>query len=206
MDQRIGEKFLQAGIGYGGSCFPKDVRALMSMAEMSGYPFQILHAVEQVNRKQHLLLIDKAKQQIGDLTGQRIALLGLAFKPNTDDMREAPSVAIADALVRQGAQIVAYDPVAMCKAEHVLPPQVVFAPTAAFALEAADAAFVLTEWDEFKQPEFTKLFQLMKKPIVFDGRNCLDEASVTNAGLEYFPIGRAPRYHSQEKNAIAGSN
>jgi UDPglucose 6-dehydrogenase len=190
MDQRIGEKFLRAGIGYGGSCFPKDVKALVGMAELSGYPFQILQAVEQVNRKQQMLLIEKAAKRLGDLRGKRVALLGLAFKPDTDDMREAPSLAIAGALLEMGAQVAGYDPISLENARFFLPAQVELLSRPEQALEGADAAFVLTEWEEFTLSDFAPLFQRMKAPVVFDGRNCLDASALSELGIEYHPIGR----------------
>lgn len=190
MDARIGGKFLRAGIGYGGSCFPKDVKALLGMAELSGYSFSILQAVERVNYRQRLLLIEKLVGRLGDLHGKRITLLGLAFKPDTDDMREAPSLTIAETLLKMGAQVVGYDPVSNTKARHVLPPAVELAPGAEKALEGADAAFVLTEWEEFTRPSFARLFTRMKAPIVFDGRNCLDAAVLGEWGIEYHPVGR----------------
>ncbi|MFD2370800.1 UDP-glucose dehydrogenase family protein [Brevibacillus sp. GCM10020057] len=190
MDQRIGEKFLRAGIGYGGSCFPKDVKALLKMAERSGYSFSILQAVEQVNGRQQLLLIEKAAKRWGDLRGKRMALLGLAFKPDTDDMREAPSLVVARALLERGAQVAAYDPVSMGNARTLLPGQVQFAASAEAALEGADAAFVLTEWEEFTRPAFARQLQRMKAKVVFDGRNCLDASVMREQGVEYYPIGR----------------
>jgi len=193
MDQRIGERFLRAGIGYGGSCFPKDVKALLGMAAQTGYSFPILQAVEQVNGRQQLLLIEKALKRWGDLRGKRLALLGLAFKPDTDDMREAPSLAIARALLERGAQIVAYDPVSMDNARTLLPAQVEFAASAEAALAGADAAFVLTEWEEFTRPAFVPMLQRMKARIVFDGRNCLDSSVLQEKAVEYVPIGRGSR-------------
>ncbi|MED4583100.1 UDP-glucose/GDP-mannose dehydrogenase family protein [Brevibacillus choshinensis] len=190
MDQRIGEKFLRAGIGYGGSCFPKDVKALLGMADLSGYPFHILQAVERVNRKQQMLLIEKATKRLGNLRGKRVAMLGLAFKPDTDDMREAPSLAIAGALLELGAQVVGYDPVSMGNARYFLPSQVELLTRPEQALEGADAAFVLTEWEEFTLPTFAPLLLQMKKPVVFDGRNCLDAFALSELGIEYHPIGR----------------
>ncbi|QRG66238.1 UDP-glucose dehydrogenase family protein [Brevibacillus choshinensis] len=190
MDQRIGEKFLRAGIGYGGSCFPKDVKALMGMAELSDYTFQILQAVERVNRMQQLRLVEKAEKRLGDLRGQRIALLGLSFKPDTDDMREAPSLAIADALLKRGAQVVGYDPVSMENARNFLPAQIELCESAEQALEGVDAAFLLTEWIEFTMPVFALLLQRMKVSVVFDGRNCLDAPALARLGIEYHPIGR----------------
>jgi UDPglucose 6-dehydrogenase len=190
MDQRIGEKFLRAGIGYGGSCFPKDVKALLGMAELSGYSFHILQAVERVNRRQQMLLIEKAGKRLGDLRGKRIALLGLAFKPDTDDMREAPSLAIASALLKRGAQVAAYDPVCQKHAHFWLPGQVELASGPEQALTGANAAFVLTEWEEFSDSAFAPLFLQMREPLVFDGRNCLDTSALCRLGIEYHSIGR----------------
>ncbi|MED4908166.1 UDP-glucose dehydrogenase family protein [Brevibacillus centrosporus] len=190
MDQRIGEKFLRAGIGYGGSCFPKDVKALLGMAELSGDQLQILQAVERVNRKQQMRLVEKAVSRFGDLRGKRMALLGLSFKPDTDDMREAPSLGIAAALLEHGAQVVGYDPVSMNNARTYLPAQVELFESAEQALAGADAAFVLTEWQEFTLPAFVPKLRAMREAIVFDGRNCLHDSVLEDDAVEYHPIGR----------------
>jgi UDPglucose 6-dehydrogenase len=192
-DPRIGWHFLYPGVGYGGSCFPKDVKALQHTAAQLGQPLRILHAVEQVNDAQKLRLVDKIVARLGDdLAGRTFALWGLAFKPNTDDMREAPSRAIIDALAGRGAHIVAYDPIAMDEAKRALghAPHVRYATSPMAAVGGADALVVVTEWKEFRSPDFDAIRERLKEPLVFDGRNLYDPALVRAAGLEYFAIGR----------------
>jgi UDPglucose 6-dehydrogenase len=192
-DPRIGYHFLYPGAGYGGSCFPKDVRALQFTARQHQEPLRILAAVEAVNEGQKTRLVEKLSQRLGgDLHGRRIALWGLAFKPNTDDMREAPSRAIVQALVERGAAVVAYDPVAMDEAKRVFAstPGVSFAASPLAAVANADALIVVTEWQEFRSPDFTELRRRMKQPLVFDGRNLYDPVLARAAGMEYFGIGR----------------
>ncbi|TMH60273.1 MAG: UDP-glucose/GDP-mannose dehydrogenase family protein [Betaproteobacteria bacterium] len=192
-DPRIGYQFLYSGAGYGGSCFPKDVRALQFTARQHGQPLRILGAVETVNETQKLRLIDKVVKRLGtDLSGRKIALWGLAFKANTDDMREAPSQAIVGGLVEHGAAIVAYDPVAMEEAGRVFAsmPGISFAASPLDALTGADALVVVTEWQEFRSPDFGEIKRRLKHPLVFDGRNLYDPLLARAAGLEYFGIGR----------------
>jgi UDPglucose 6-dehydrogenase len=192
-DPRIGYHFLYPGAGYGGSCFPKDVRALQFTARQHGQPLRILAAVEAVNEAQKALLIQKVTKRLGaDLSGRKIALWGLAFKPNTDDMREAPSRAIVQGLVERGAAVVAYDPVAMDEAKRAFAsvPALSFAASPLDAVAGADALLVVTEWQEFRSPDFAELRRRLKQPLVFDGRNLYDPALARAAGLEYFGIGR----------------
>jgi UDPglucose 6-dehydrogenase len=192
-DVRIGYHFLYPGAGYGGSCFPKDVKALRHTAQQYGRPLRILEAVEAVNEAQKLRLVDKIVARLGsDLTGRRFALWGLAFKPNTDDMREAPSREIIAALIRRGASIVAYDPVAMDEARRTLDSvqRLSFATSPMAATQGADALIIVTEWKEFRSPDFDALAGALRERIVFDGRNLFDPAQVRTAGLEYFAIGR----------------
>ncbi|HMA31500.1 MAG TPA: UDP-glucose/GDP-mannose dehydrogenase family protein [Casimicrobiaceae bacterium] len=192
-DPRIGYHFLYPGAGYGGSCFPKDVKALQFTAHRHGLPLRILEAVEAVNETQKQVLVDKIVDRFGaDLTGRRIALWGLAFKPNTDDMREAPSRAIIEALVRRGASICAYDPVAMDEARRVLGDAtgVSFAASPLAACEGADALVVVTEWKEFRSPDFDTLRRHLRQPVIFDGRNLYEPEVVRAAGFEYRAIGR----------------
>ena len=192
-DPRIGYQFLYSGAGYGGSCFPKDVRALQFTARQHGQPLRILGAVETVNETQKLRLIDKVVKRLGtDLSGRKIALWGLAFKANTDDMREAPSQAIVGGLVEHGAAIVAYDPVAMEEAGRVFAsmPGISFAASPLDTLTGADALVVVTEWQEFRSPDFGEIKRRLKHPLVFDGRNLYDPVLARAAGLEYFGIGR----------------
>jgi len=192
-DPRIGYHFLYPGVGYGGSCFPKDVKALQYTAEQFGHPLALLAAVERVNEAQKRVLVDKIVRRLGeDLTGRRFALWGLAFKPNTDDMREAPSRVIVDALAARGARVVAYDPVAMDEARRVFAgaPQLSFAKSPLGACDGADALVVVTEWQEFRSPDFAEVKRRLATPLVFDGRNLYSTQEVRDAGLEYFGIGR----------------
>ncbi|MGA8033648.1 MAG: UDP-glucose/GDP-mannose dehydrogenase family protein [Casimicrobiaceae bacterium] len=192
-DPRIGYHFLYPGAGYGGSCFPKDVKALQFTAQRHGLPLRILEAVEAVNETQKEVLVEKIVAHFGaDLTGRRFALWGLAFKPNTDDMREAPSRVIIDALVRRGASVCAYDPVAMDEARRVLgdAPGISFAANPLAACEGADALVVVTEWKEFRSPDFDTLRRHLKQPVIFDGRNLYEPEVVRAAGFEYRAIGR----------------
>ena len=192
-DPRIGYHFLYPGAGYGGSCFPKDVQALMRTAGETGMNLLILDAVEAANALQKQVLAQKIVKRFGaDLKGLNFALWGLAFKPNTDDMREAPSrVLVADLLAR-GASVTAYDPVAMPEAKHIYKDEsrVRFAESPLAALEGADALAIVTEWKEFRSPDFQRLKQALRTPAVFDGRNLYDPAEVRRNGLEYYPIGR----------------
>jgi UDPglucose 6-dehydrogenase len=193
MDHRIGPHFLRAGIGYGGSCFPKDVSALKQIAGNSGYHFQLLNAVIEVNELQKRRVIGKLKRYLGDeLRGKRIALLGLAFKPNTDDIRQASSIVLAGRLLAEGAQVIGYDPVA---AENIraLLPTMVCAPSAMAALEGADACVLVTEWDEFLELDWMLVKQSMAQAIVIDGRNALDGAALKEIGFTYEGIGTRSR-------------
>ena len=189
-DRRIGPAFLFAGVGYGGSCFPKDVRALATLARDRGYQCRILEAVQAVNASQKLRLVDKMAAHFTSLEGRTIALWGLAFKPKTDDMREAPSIAIAAAVLERGGRVVAYDPQAGRTARQVLDARVACAATAYDALEGADALAIVTEWNEFREPDFARMRALMRSPIVFDGRNLFTAERMRAAGFTYVSIGR----------------
>ena len=200
-DSRIGYGFLYAGTGYGGSCFPKDVSALSKTALQHGRDLKILEAVEAVNRQQKTVLIEKITKRFGDdLSNHRFAVWGLAFKPNTDDMREAPSRFIIAELVKRGAQVIAHDPVAMPEAQHVFeidfqgkPDQlqkVSLVKTPEDALAGASALIIVTEWKAFRSPDFDHLKQAMRNPIIFDGRNLYEPQSMTELGFEYYGIGR----------------
>ena len=190
-DNRIGAAFLQAGIGYGGSCFPKDVKALLHSSKEHGLPFSLLEETIAINDAQHELLVKKALDRFGDLKGRKIAMLGLAFKPETDDMREAPSIKIARSLTNFGAEVAAYDPVAVVNARKVIGDEITYTSSAIEAASAADALFIVTEWSEFKQLDLAELLRIMKQPIIFDGRNCLDENRIRACGkIEYYPVGR----------------
>jgi UDPglucose 6-dehydrogenase len=192
-DPRIGYQFLYPGAGYGGSCFPKDVRALQFTARQHGAPLKMLASVEAVNEAQKSRLVAKVTARLGaKLAGRKIAVWGLAFKPNTDDMREAPSRTIVSGLVERGAAVAAYDPVAMVEARRIFAslPGVTFAESPLDAVGGADALVVITEWQEFRSPDFADLRRRLKQPLIFDGRNLYDPALVRAAGLEYFGIGR----------------
>jgi len=192
-DPRIGYRFLYPGAGYGGSCFPKDVKALQATARQQGRPLQILAAVEAVNEAQKLRLVEKITARLGnDLRGKHFALWGLAFKPNTDDMREAPSRAIVGALIERGATVCAYDPIAIVEAKRVFgdAPALSYAASPLAAVVGADALVVVTEWQEFQSPDFAVLKASLRQPLLFDGRNLFNPQHVRAAGIEYFGIGR----------------
>jgi UDPglucose 6-dehydrogenase len=190
-DKRIGEAFLQPGIGYGGSCFPKDVKALLHTANLNGVHFSLLKETVAINDFQQELLVTKAINRFGDLKGKKVAMLGLAFKPETDDMREAPSIKIARSLTKLGAEVVAYDPVAVDNAKNILGDTIRFASTVREAAVNADAVFIVTEWKEFRLLDLKTLMTTMRRPIVFDGRNCLEEDRIRACKkIEYYPIGR----------------
>jgi UDPglucose 6-dehydrogenase len=192
-DPRIGYHFLYPGIGYGGSCFPKDVTALLRTGQEFGLELKVVGAVEEANERQKGVLVDKIVKRFGaNLAGRKFALWGLAFKPNTDDMREAPSRVIIAGLLARGATIAAYDPVAMEEARHLYrdEPRVSFAASAQAALEGADALAVITEWKAFRSPDFEAMRTLLKSPVVFDGRNVYEPKPMRELGFEYHPIGR----------------
>ena len=193
-DPRIGTQFLYAGCGYGGSCFPKDVKALIHSGGQAGHELKLLKAVEAVNETQKRVLADKVVARFGaDLTGRRFALWGLAFKPGTDDLREAPSRVLIEQLTQRGAEIVAYDPVAMDEARRVmsLQPRLRYAESASAALAGADALVIVTEWKEFRSPDFDAIRHSLREPVVFDGRNLFEPALMKTLGIEYHAIGRA---------------
>jgi UDPglucose 6-dehydrogenase len=187
LDHRLGPHFLRAGIGYGGSCFPKDSLALKQLASNSGYHFQLLSAVIEVNELQKKRVVGKLKRHLGSLTGKKVALLGLAFKPNTDDMREAPSIVVASRLLAEGAEVRGWDPVADGGA---LPGGVELAATPLDAVRGADAAVIVTEWPELKELARPEVRDAMANPLIVDGRNLLDPAAVRAAGFVYEGIGR----------------
>ncbi|WP_227937214.1 UDP-glucose dehydrogenase family protein [Alkalihalobacillus deserti] len=190
MDDRIGSKFLQAGIGYGGSCFPKDTNALVQIAGNIEHDFELLKSVIKVNNTQREKLVIKAVEHLGTLKNKRVALLGLAFKPNTDDMREAASIVIAEKLVEEGADIYAFDPIATENAKQWLPKEVNYVNSAIEAIEQAEVAFIVTEWNEVKSltPEIFK--KHMKQAVIFDGRNCYNIEEMKRVEVEYHSIGR----------------
>ncbi|MBL0090024.1 MAG: UDP-glucose/GDP-mannose dehydrogenase family protein [Ideonella sp.] len=192
-DPRIGTQFLYAGTGYGGSCFPKDVKALVHTGEINGVSLGVLRAVEAANERQKTVLVDRAVARFGeDLSGRVFALWGLAFKPNTDDMREAPSRVIIEELTRRGASVRVYDPVAMDEARRVLNnlPGITFVANQSAALEGADALLVVTEWKEFRNPDFDFIKATLRQPVILDGRNLYDPALMRSFGIDYAGIGR----------------
>jgi UDPglucose 6-dehydrogenase len=189
LDDRIGPKFLQAGIGFGGSCFPKDVSALKQLAGNSGYHFQLLSAVIEVNELQKRRVIGKLKRGLGPLVGKRIALLGLAFKPNTDDMREASSLVLAGRLQGEGAEVAAYDPIAEEEARKLMH-GVDFATSALECVRDADAVVLVTEWPEFRDLDWADVAGAMRGDLVIDGRNALEPGAVRSSGLRYEGVGR----------------
>jgi UDPglucose 6-dehydrogenase len=192
-DPRIGYSFIYPGAGYGGSCFPKDVKALVHSAREHGFDAQLLRSVEVVNDRQKRLLFDKISRYFGgDLKGRTLALWGLAFKPNTDDMREAPSRILMEALWTAGATVRAYDPVAMSEARRLYGERanLVLCDSAEDALIGADGLAILTEWQEFRSPDFDGIRERLRSPAIFDGRNLYDPALVRSFGLRYFAIGR----------------
>jgi UDPglucose 6-dehydrogenase len=196
MDHRIGPHFLQAGIGYGGSCFPKDVSALKQIASNSGYHFQLLSAVIEVNEFQKRRVIGKLKRHLGDeLRGKKIALLGLSFKPNTDDIRQASSIVLASRLMAEGARVVGYDPLAMDNMRPVLP-ALEYAASATGALEEAEACVLVTEWDEFLSLDWGQVKKSMASPIIIDGRNALNGPNLEKLGFIYDGIGKKPTFGS----------
>jgi UDPglucose 6-dehydrogenase len=189
-DKRIGYPFLFPGVGYGGSCFPKDVKALVATARDMGVEFDLMRAVERTNERQKKLLLSKAVKHFGELAGRRFAVWGLAFKPKTDDMREAPAIELIEGLLGKGAQVACHDPVAEKVARRRFGDRIKFAPSPYDALGQADALFLVTEWNEFRHPDFERMKSLMKSPVVFDGRNVFDPASMKERGFTYFGVGR----------------
>lgn len=190
-DSRIGPRFLFAGAGYGGSCFPKDVRALVDTARQHGVDLQIAAAVESVNRGQKLVLAQRLKLLLGeDLSGRRVAVWGLAFKPQTDDVREAPALTLCEELLAAGASVLAYDPEAMGTTRELLGDRIGYADSALDATEDADALVLVTEWNEFRNPDFAALRDRMRRPLILDGRNIYDPVELRREGFEYYGIGR----------------
>jgi UDPglucose 6-dehydrogenase len=204
-DRRIGSAFLNAGIGYGGSCFPKDVSALKQLAGNSGYHFQLLSAVIEVNELAKRRVVSILRGELGDLRGRRVALLGLAFKPGTDDLREATSVVLAHRLVAEGAQLVVHDPVVSPAALGLLPAGVAWAPSVAGAISGADAAVIVTEWPEFQALLTPGVSELMARPLLIDGRNMLTREEAEDAGYQWRGIGKpAPPLAAQPALGLTG--
>jgi UDPglucose 6-dehydrogenase len=189
-DRRIGMSFLFPGVGYGGSCFPKDTQALLRSAQDHGYDFKILRAVEEVNKRQKERLVDKMEAHFESLSGRTIALWGLAFKPRTDDMREAPAIPLIERLLARGATVKAYDPAATPVAKRLFDGRIALCEKSYDALVGADALAIVTEWNEFREPDFAKMRALLKAPVVFDGRNIYSPEHMRALGFTYFSIGR----------------
>jgi UDPglucose 6-dehydrogenase len=191
-DSRIGAKFLNAGIGYGGSCFPKDVQAFHAVADQCGYEFGLLTEVMRINADQRRRFLHKVRSALWTLRGKKLGVLGLAFKGGTDDVRESPSIAIVEALLKEGAQVRVYDPAATAKAKVLIPKDgVLYARDPYEAAEGCDALLVLTEWKEFANLDLARVRSTLKYPIVVDGRNLYDPQEMADAGLLYYSIGRA---------------
>lgn len=189
-DGRIGPKFIYPGVGYGGSCFPKDVKALIKTAKENSYDMRILNAVEEVNESQKEVLFNKVSTHFnGDLKGKKFALWGLSFKPKTDDMREAPSLVIIEKLLKAGAQVVAYDPVAMHEAQRILHDTIAYSDEMYDSLSGADALLIVTEWPEFRVPDFAEVSKRLKNKVLFDGRNIFEPADMKKQGFDYYCIG-----------------
>ncbi|PFA67278.1 UDP-glucose 6-dehydrogenase [Bacillus sp. AFS015802] len=199
MDQRIGASFLQAGIGYGGSCFPKDTNALVQMAGEMEHKFELLESVIHVNAKQQVKLVQIAKDHVKELKGRRAGILGLSFKPNTDDIREAASLEMIKQLLLEGVQVTVYDPVATENAKSILGSSVAFADNCFDAIEDQEMVFIATEWEEFKVLRLKTISKLMKTPIIFDGRNCFSLEEAEEAAIDYYSIGRPAVIHSTVK-------
>lgn len=190
MDPRIGAAFLNPGIGFGGFCFPKDVQAFVRIAEKAGCDFSLLKEVEKINKRRVAQFVETVRKELWVLRGRKIALWGLAFKPNTDDVRFAPSLEIARLLVHEGADVRAYDPKANEKARAVLP-EIQYCSTASEAAQGAEAILLVTEWEEFRQVDWQKMREIVERPLIIDGRNALDPAKVVSCGFDYVSIGRA---------------
>jgi UDPglucose 6-dehydrogenase len=192
-DPRIGYEFIYPGCGYGGSCFPKDVRALVKLAADAGFHAELIEAVERVNDRQKDVVFSKLSRHFGgDLSGKTVALWGLAFKPNTDDMREAPARNFMDSALAAGMKVQAYDPVAMAEARRIYGerPNLTFCSSAKEALDSADALVLVTEWQEFRSPDFTEMKTLLASPVVVDGRNVFDPETMRTHGFSYYAVGR----------------
>lgn len=192
MDPRIGASFLKAGLGYGGSCFPKDVSAFHRIAKDKGVELSILHEVEEINRTQRKIFIKKVHEALWVVKGKRLAVWGLSFKPNTDDMRSAPSIDVINALIEEGAEIVAHDPVAMEKAKPWLPSNVIYAASREEAVKGADALLVMTEWKEYVEQDLSRLKALLRQPVIIDGRNMYDPETMRGMDFIYYSMGRPP--------------
>lgn len=192
-DKRIGSQFLFSGIGYGGSCFPKDIKAMIKTAKDSGCSYELLESADKINKEQRKIFIEKIKSYFkNDIKNKTFAVWGLAFKPKTNDMREAPSITVINALLESGADVVVYDPKAMEAAFSIFGDKIKYAKNSYQALENADAMLLLTEWNEFRRPDFDKIKHLLKRPVIFDGRNQYDSKRLASRGFEYICVGKRP--------------
>ena len=199
-DKRIGPKFLFPGLGYGGSCFPKDVKALTKTAIDSGCDYSILKAADEINKKQRQIFINKILNKFGyDLSNKIFAVWGLAFKPKTNDMREAPAITIINALLERGAKVQAFDPKAFDQAQYWLGDKITYSKSAYSACEQADALLLLTEWNEFRHPDFDRIKSLMKQAVIFDGRNQYNGKRLIERGFEYNCVGKIYNTNSDKK-------
>jgi UDPglucose 6-dehydrogenase len=190
LDPRIGNQFLYPGIGYGGSCFPKDVQALIHSAKEFGFDFSLLDAVEDINEQQKAYIPKLIQKRFGNLKGLQFAVWGLAFKPKTDDMRAAPSLTIIEELLKAGAKIKAFDPVAQEQTQKILGNQIEYAASEYEVLAGSSALIICTEWPQFRQPDFELIKSKLAKPVIFDGRNIFNEETLIQKGFEYFCIGK----------------
>ena len=204
-DPRIGNKFLNAGLGYGGSCFPKDTKALHWLANDSGYEIKTIKATIEVNENQKYKLFRKAKQEFGSLKGMKVAVLGLTFKPGTDDLREAPSIPNVRRLLDEGAEIVAYDPVGINNFKKLYPTEITYVNTPEETLVDADMAFIFTEWDEIKSVKLSKYVELMNTSVIYDGRNCYDIKEVKKHNIDYYSVGRKEILNLKYTNETDGT-
>jgi UDPglucose 6-dehydrogenase len=191
-DSRIGQSFLFPGPGYGGSCFPKDVKALRLMARESGVCLDVIAGVESANERQKRVLLEKVRTALGELAGRRVAVWGLAFKPGTDDMRDAPSLTLIDALLAEGVSICAHDPAAMHHTRAMLGNRIDYGETNYEALAGADALVIVTDWNEYRHPDFTRVKTTLRQPVIVDGRNLYDLERMRELGIRYHSIGRPP--------------
>jgi len=191
-DSRIGPDFLRAGIGYGGSCFPKDVAAFRAVTREYGYEFPLLDEIKRINEEQRARFIRKVRGALRTLKGKKLAVLGLAFKDGTDDVRESPAIKVIDMLLEEKCQIVAFDPAAMDRARQILGDKISYVKDAYTAAEGADALLILTEWKEFANLDLQRIKRLLRSPIVLDGRNLFDRSEMAAAGLTYYSVGRPP--------------
>ena len=205
LDHRIGFQFLRPGAGYGGSCFPKDVAAMIAIGEMHGYSPTMLEAVRDVNRAQKRTVFEKLEQEFSDLAGKRIAIWGLAFKPGTDDLREAPALTLIDDLLAAGAEVQVHDPVAMENAQRQYPRDVVFCESPLATVEGADALAIMTEWEDYQTPDFGALARQMSGRLIVDGRNLYDREKLRQLGFDYLSVGRPAVYAATTVQAVSSA-